>query len=218
VHKYESFPDGSPAPQPWQGHASKIQAGMQGMGMGLFETQFITADYAPNLIICGELERKEITEGYAAFIKGIDELDANYLGLYMQGLGHTLPYGYDERMGVDRYKLVHDFFDRYLKVDAKLPPAVLAVESSPVSVQFAPVIDEKTILVKDAIKVIRARTNEALKGSWKVSRGGTKYTFHPASKYPENEQFNILITTQVKNKAGTALDKVMTVQFKTGNE
>lgn len=228
VRKFEGFPDGTPEPQPWPGHSSKIQAGMQGMGMGLFETQFITSDYAPNLIVCGELERKEITEGYAAFIERIDELDANYLGLFMQGLGHTIPYGYDERMGIDRYQLVHDFFDRYLKVDEKLPPVVLVVSpvnnsksvpaSSRVSIQFAPVIDEKTILENGAIKLIRIKTNKEIKGMWKVSRGGSKFTFHPASAFGKNEQFKIIITTRVKNKQGTALDKERTVQFNTGNE
>jgi len=32
--------------------------------------------------------------------------------------------GYDKRLGVDRYQLVNDFFDRYLKVKDKLPPVV----------------------------------------------------------------------------------------------
>ena len=99
VQKFKGFPDGTPEPQPWQGYSSKIQAGMQGMGMGLFETEFITADYVPNLIVCGENDREVITKAHPVFVKRLEELGANHLGLFMQGLGHALPYGYDERMG-----------------------------------------------------------------------------------------------------------------------
>ena len=226
VQKFKGFPEGSPEPQPWQGYSSKIKAGMQGMGMGLFETEFITSDYVPNLIICGEYDRDVITEAHHVFVKKCEELDANHIGLFMKGLGHEFPYGYDERMGVDRYQLVHDFFDRYLKIDKKLPPAVLVVSpfnnkkdvsaASAISIQFAPVIDEKSIVGKKGITVIRTKTNQEITGSWKVSRGGTKFTFTPEQPFQKNEKYKINITSLVKDKAGTKLDRAKTIQFTVG--
>ena len=228
VQKFKGFPDGSPEPQPWQGYSSKIQVGMQGMGMGLFETEFITADYVPNIIICGEHDREVITEAHHVFVKRCEELDANHIGLFMQGLGHEFPYGYDKRMGVDRYQLVHDFFDRYLRTEDKLPPAVLVVSpfnnkkkvspDSVISVQFAPVIDEETILGQKAISIIRVRTNKEVEGSWKVSHGGTKFTFKPGQPLQRNEQYKINISSGVKDKAGTKLDKAKVIQFTVGNK
>jgi len=143
---------------------------------------------------------------------------------FMQGLGHELPYGYDERMGIDRYQVVHDFFDRYLKVEEKLPPVVLVVSpfndkrdvppSSAISVQFAPVIDEKSILEKNGISIIHTKTNKDVNGSWKVSHGGTKFTFTPDQPLQKNGQYRINITSQVKDRAGIKLEKEKVVEFR----
>jgi hypothetical protein len=224
VRKFKGFPEGTPEPQPWQGYSSKIQAGMQGMGMGLFETEYITPDYMPNLIVCGEHDREVITEAHHVFVKKCEELGVNHLGLFMKDLGHALPYGYDERIGVDRYQLVHDFFDRYLKVDEKLSPVVLVVspfnnkkdvsDSSAISVQFAPVMDERSILEDKGIRIIRTNTNKEVNGSWKVSHGGTKFTFIPAQPFHKNELYQINVTSRVKDKAGTRLAKEKIVKFK----
>ncbi len=228
IEKFKGFSDGTPEPQPWQGYSSKIEAGLQGMGAGLFETEFITADYVPNLIICGEHDRDVITKQHPVFVKRLEELDANYVSLFMQGLGHEFPHAFDERMGVDRYQLVSDFFDRYLRVEDKLPPAVLVISpfnnkkdvspSSVISVQFAPVIDEKTILEKKGIRIICTKNNKDVNGKWKVSHGGSKFTFTPAQSLQKNEEYKINITTQVKDKAGTKLGKEMIAQFKVAGE
>ncbi len=225
--RFAGFPEGTPEPQPWQGYPSKISAGWQGMGMGLFEPEYVTLDYVPNIIACGENDRDVITkEGYPIFLRRFEELDINYIPLFMQTLGHSLAYGYDKRLGVDRYQLVIDFFDRYLKVEDKLPPVVLMVTprdsaenvspSSSVSVQFAPVIDEKTILEKEGIKLIGLSDNMEVKGSWVVSCGGTKFTFIPQKALNNNEQYKIIISTKVNDKAGTRLDKEKIVQFRVG--
>ena len=49
------------------------------MGMGLFETEFITPDYVPNLIVCGEHDREVITEGHHVFVKGARNLEPTTL-------------------------------------------------------------------------------------------------------------------------------------------
>ena len=135
------------------------------MGMGLFEPEYITADYVPTIVACGEKERDEISkEAHPAFVKRLEELDCNYINLFMQGLGHAVPYGYDEKTGVDRYQLMADFFDRYLKVEDKLSPVVLIVSphdnqadvpvAGQIIVDFAPVIDPGSIIKENGIKLV----------------------------------------------------------------
>ena len=87
--KFDGFQEGSPEPQPWQGYPSKLACGWQGMGLGLFESEYITPDYAPTILACGEHDRDVITkEGTARFVNRLEELDVNYFPLYQQGLGH----------------------------------------------------------------------------------------------------------------------------------
>lgn len=225
IRKFKGYPDGTPEQQPWQGYPSKISAGMQGMGMGLFEPEYITADYAPTLIVCGEKERDVISkEGHPKFVRALEAHDANHLELFMQDLAHELPHGYDERMGVDRYQLVHDFFDRYLKPEAKLPPVVLLVSphdqqpdvrtDEKVSIHFAPVIDAKTIVDKDGVRIRALKTQNEVKGKWTVSHGGTKFTFTPGEPLDPNDEYEIKITTRVKDLSGTRLEKQKVTRFK----
>jgi Bacterial Ig-like domain len=225
ISRFDGFPDGSPEPQPWQGYPSKISAGYQSMGMGLFEPEYITPDYVPTIVACGENERDVISkEGHPAFVKRLEELDVNYINLFMQGLGHEIPWGYDERMGVDRYRLMHDFFDRYLKAEEKLPPVILIVSprdnneevspTSEISIDFAPVIDSQSIVHDKGIMIIRTKNNREVDGTWKISHGGTRYTFIPYHAFIKNEKYSIIVTTKVKDKAGTHFDLEKTLHFK----
>ena len=76
ISRFEGFPEGSPEPQPWPGYPSNISAGYQSMGMGLFEPEYITPDYAPTIVACGENERDVISkEAHPAFVKRLEELD-----------------------------------------------------------------------------------------------------------------------------------------------
>jgi hypothetical protein len=229
ISRYEGFPEGSPEPQPWPGYPSNISAGYQSMGMGLFEPEYITADYVPTLVACGEKERDVISkEGHPAFVKRLEELDVNYINLFMQGLGHEVPYGYDEKMGVDRYRLMCDFFDRYLKVEDKLPPVVLIVsprdnqnDVSPgvqIVIDFAPVIETQSIINEKGIRIIRTQDNSEVSGSWKVSHGGTRYTFSPVQPLIKNEQYVVEVNKNAKDKAGTHLEQEKTVHFKVTTE
>jgi uncharacterized protein (TIGR02145 family) len=221
----QALREGTPEPQPWKGYPSKITCGWQGMGMGSFESEYITPDYVPTIYACGENDREVITrEAYPRFLNRLEELDVNYINLFMQGLGHSLSYGYDKRMGVDRYQLVIDFFDRYLKVEDKLPPVALVVvprdsaenvsPTSEISVNFAPVIDENTILDNNGIRVISFSDNMPVKGSWKVSHGGTKFSFTPEQALKRGEDYMIIISARVRDKAGIYLEEEKTVHFK----
>lgn len=225
--KYAGFPEGTPQPQPWQGYPSTIQCGYQSMGMGTFEPEYITPDYVPTIYACGGKERDVISkDGFPKFAKRLEELDVNHISMLEEGLEHELPYGYDHVLGIDRYQLVHDFFDRYLKPNAKLPPVVLLVtprdsaenvsKVNEVSVQFAPVIDESTILKDKAIRLISVSDNKEVKGNWKISRGGTKFTFLPEQTLKNNEKYNIIVTTKIKDKAGNRFANEKKTAFRMG--
>ncbi|MDD4226978.1 MAG: Ig-like domain-containing protein [Mariniphaga sp.] len=222
--KFEGYPEGTPEPQPWQGYPSKIHAGWQGMGMGLWESEYITPDYVPTILACGENDRDVITqEGTPNFLRRLEQLDVNHIFLPMEGLGHSLSYGYDKKLGVDRYQLVIDFFDRYLKTEDKLPPAILMVTprdsaehvnpSSEISVHFAPVMDKESVLENQAIRVIALKDNSNVPGTWSVSHGGTKFTFVPEHPLTSGEKFQVSITTHVKNEDGIPLADEKTIKF-----
>jgi hypothetical protein len=120
--------------------------------------------------------------------------------------------------------MVIDFFDRYLKVEDKLPPVVLITyprdsaenvsPDSQVWLQFAPVIDEKTVLTDHGIKVVNAEDKTDLGGTWKVSHGGTKFTFIPEKPFKKNAIYNIQVSAKVKDKAGISFPKTRTTHFK----
>jgi len=223
--KFEGEPEGTPEPQPYPGYSSRISVGYQSMGMGLFRPQYITSDYVPTILACGEFDRAAIVyDGHANFLKYLKKLDVNHIELFMKGLGHEIPYGYDEEKGFDRYQLMHDFFDRYLRVEEKLPPVVLVLTprdqkenvspSDNISIHFAPVMDEKSVTDGSGVKIIRLKDNTQVKGKWEVLYKKTKFIFTPGQKFIENERYKVIVTTNVKNENGTHLDKERIAEFK----
>ncbi len=216
-NKFKGFPQGSPEPQPNQGYSSRISAGYQSPGNW---AQFISAADVPTIVAHGD--KDTFGRKYADTFKKLEELDVNHVSLLMKGLGHDLPYGYDEELGFDRYKLFHDFFDRYLKVEEKLPPAVLMItprnqqeDASPsttISIHFAPELEKKSV-TGGGVKIIRKRDNNQVKGSWKISRHNTKFIFTPENLLEKDQKYKIVISTQVKNQAGTHLAKEKISEF-----
>jgi len=221
------FPEGTYGPQPWPGFPSRIHCGWQGMGAGLWCGRYITPDYVPTILACGDHDNDSIVkDGTPAFLRALEKLDTNHVYLPMDDLGHSISVGFDRRLGVDRYRLVNDFFDRYLKVKEKLPPVVLiawprdgaenVAVTEPIWVQFAPVIDSATVVEGNGIQVFRLHEKpEAVAGTWTASHGGTKFTFVPAEPLLRGAQYEVSVTRAVKDRAGTALEESRTVRFKT---
>jgi hypothetical protein len=87
-----------------------------------------------------------------------------------------------------------------------------------ISIDFAPVIDAQSIISEKGVLIIHTKNNHEVDGSWKVSHGGTRYTFLPEQALNKNEQYSIIVTTKVKDKTGTHLDKKKIVQFKVASE
>ena len=217
---FEGHPPGSPESQPWPGHSSRISVGYQSPGN---LSELITREYAPTLVSHGE--KDSLGRGYRAFFERLEEFDINHVALLMRGLGHELPYGYDEELGVDRYALVHEFFDQYLKVEEKLAPVVLfttprdqetdVAPSETISIQFAPVMDEESIVDGRGAKII-CGDGSPVKGSWSKSQRGARFTFTPAEDFREGEKVKVIITTHVKNEVGTHLAEARIAEFRIG--
>ncbi|MCD6287959.1 MAG: Ig-like domain-containing protein [Candidatus Hydrogenedentes bacterium] len=221
--RFKGFPAGSPEPQPWQGYSSRITVGYQSPGN---HAEFITRDYVPTIVAHGS--KDSLGKGYRAFFDRLNEFDINHISLYMRGLGHELPYGYDDELGVDRYELVHKFFDQYLKVEDHLPPVVLymtppdrktgVAPSEPIILQFAPVMDSSSIIDGHGVKIIRSDNGTPVQGSWTVSRQSTRFTFTPENDLEQNVKYKVVVATDVKNKAGTPLAKTRTAEFTVGKQ
>ncbi len=225
--RLEDEPEGSPEPQPWPGYSSRIAAGYQSMGNGTrWSAQYVTADYTPTLVACGELDHFNHWLDWPRVVDAYERANANHVALGMLGLGHELPYGRDEELGVDRYELVMSFFDRYLKVGEKLAPVVLFTTprdqetdiepSATISVQFAPVMDEASIVDGRGVKIIKSRDGSPVKGFWTSSRKGARFTFKPKEDFRAGEKYKVIVTTHVKNEAGTPLDEARIAEFTVG--
>ncbi len=214
---FDNKPAGQLPPQPWQGYSSQIAVGYQSPGSW---PQYITKNDVPTLVTHGEKDR--FGKNWPETFKKMEELDTNHIALSMKNLGHELPYGYDQELGIDRYQLVHDFFDQYLKIEEKLPPAVLIISppdkkqtvspSDDIWIHFAPEMDADSVI--NGVKVISLKDNKPIKGNWKTARRNTRFTFTPEKKLNQNQQYKIIVTTNVKNQAGTNLDKQRTSEFK----
>lgn len=217
--KIEGFPEGSPEPQPFQGYSSRITVGYQSPASW---PQYVSENDVPTIAAHGG--KDGFGRKYSEVFDRMEELDLNHVSLYMKELGHEFPYGIDDELGIDRYRLVHDFFDRYLRVEEKLPPVVLMVSpphqkenvssAESVSIHFAPEMDEKSVTDGKGVKIIRMSNNKPFKGSWERSRQSTRFTFIPRDKFSDGEKYKIVVSTGVKNLAGTYLDKEVVSEFK----
>ncbi|MCK5430673.1 MAG: Ig-like domain-containing protein, partial [Anaerolineales bacterium] len=222
--QYRDEPEGSPEPQPWPGYSSSIAAGYQSMGNGTrWSSQYVTEDYAPTIVACGEHDHFNHWLDWPQVVKAYEDADANHVALGMLGLGHELAYGYDDSLGVDRYELVMSFFDQYMKVEEKLAPVVLFTTprdqqtevkpSETISIQFAPVMYEESIVDGKGVKIIRSGDGSPIKGSWSSSRQGARFTFTPEKNLEIGNKYKVVVTTKVKNDAGTSLDKTRIAEF-----
>jgi len=216
--RFEGFPIGSPEPQPNPGYSSQITVGYQSPGNW---PQFVSENDVPTIVAHGD--KDSFGEKYLDVFSELDELDVPHVSLLMKGFGHELPFGYDEELGFDRYRLVHDFFDSYLKVEEKLPPLVLMVmplekseksmTNKTISILFAPSMDEKSITDGKGVEIIQASNNKVVRGKWEVVQHSTKFIFTPNMNFVQGEEYLLKINPSVKNKIGTYLSEQKVFKF-----
>ena len=223
--QFQGEPEGTPEPQPWPGYSSSLAASYQSMGNGTrWSSQYVTGDYAPTMVVCGENDHFNHWLDWPQVNRAYEDAGANYVALGMLGLGHELAYGYDDSLGVDRYDLVMSFFDQYMKVEDKLAPVVLYTTprdqqtdvstSQTISIQFAPVMNEESVL--DKVKIISA-DGSPVEGSWSKLRQGARYEFTSKVEFTESGKYQIIIPASVENEVGTQLGEERIVEFIVGN-
>ena len=79
-------------------------------------------------------------------------------------------------------------------------------------------MDETTIVDGRGVKIVRSGDGSTVKGSWSVLRGGARFTFTPEENLAECKQYKVIVTTHVKNEAGTPLDKERIAEFTVGKK
>ena len=219
---FGDFPKGSAESQPWPGYSSTISVSYQSPGL---RTWLVTDENIPTFTSMGANDHlvNNQRETFLQQSKVLEEADISYVALFMEDKGHELPYGYDDKLGIDRYELFHTFFDQYLRVEENLPPEVLMMAprqdevdvdpTASVSVHFAPFMNEKSISDGEGVKLLRLNTGKEIRGEWKSSRQGTMFEFTPKHKLGNNETYRIVVSTDVTNKAGTRLAKEIVSDF-----
>ena len=219
---FGNFPEGSPESQPWPGFSSNIAVSYQSPGL---RTWLVTKENIPTFVCMGANDHlmENHKETFLQQAKVLEEADISHVALFMEDKGHELPYGYDDKLGIDRYELFQTFFDQYLKVEEKLPPVVLMMAprqnevdvdpTASISIHFAPFMNEKSVSDGQGVKLLRLKTGDSIQGEWKSCQQCTKFEFTPSHKLEKYEKYRIVVTTHVINKAGTRLAKELVSDF-----
>jgi len=87
--------------------------------------------------------------------------------------------------------------------------------SATISIQFAPVMDEESIVDGRGAKVVRG-DGSPVEGSWSTLRQGARFTFTPEEDLSKSEKCKLTITTDVRNEVGTHLGEARIAEFTIG--
>lgn len=120
--RFEGFPEGSPEPQPHADFPCKMAAGYQSAGWGNFlhsakdydGNSILTANYSPTIIAVGEKDPYPVVPPFHAFVKKLRDLGVkNQVELFMPGIAHDSPHGWNPEKNRDNYDIFLEFFDRF---------------------------------------------------------------------------------------------------------
>jgi predicted esterase len=125
-YTFSGFPPGSPEPQPWQGYSSRITCCYQAAGNGTRRSdELVHSDQVPTIIAAGRFDQYGFWPIFPNQVQIYESRNVNHLAIWMQDIGHILPYLYDPWHDRDRYELVAEFFDQYMKPYECPAPKVL---------------------------------------------------------------------------------------------
>lgn len=223
--RFSGYPAGSPEPQPWHGYSSRISVSYQSMGNGTRRHErLVSPDDVPTIIAAGEFDQYGHWSYWPDLVRTYEDRDVPHIAFSLYGLGHQLPMGFDEELGVDRYVTIMDFFDRYLKVREDLPPKVLYVlphddrtdvdVMTTVTITFAPSMDAASVL--KGVTVARAADGSTVDGTWTTAQRHTKFTWTSVAPLLPGEEYEIRIAGSVSNERGTPLGEEVVYRFKVG--
>lgn len=223
-------------PQPWPGVPSTIDVAYAAAGNGTRRVNTYVDQYTvPMATSAGSKDQYNQWDVYPEVVKRFNELDHNHLALWMEELGHTYPgLGTDLATGMNRYSLLKNYFDAYLKNvadtlqvfymypkenatevdtdgmtrilthDGILPSAMLGLTA------YAPITVRFFSEVDSAefaahAKVFRIASQTEVPGSWNPRTGGTVFEFTPDTRLIKDEEYRIVVSAGMQNKSGQQL-------------
>lgn len=119
MRRLPNQPPGSPEPPPFAGFPARLKAGYQSAGLGNFYhdrkdadgNPILVSDYLPTLIAIGENEEASVVAAFHRLVARLEELEvSNFSALFMPGLGHDIPIGWNPDLERCNYDIYIDFF------------------------------------------------------------------------------------------------------------
>lgn len=228
--EWSTFPDhpaGSPEPQPWPGFASQVTVGYQSMGDGTQRHRsFTTEDYAPTILACGELDYLVAAGYWAEHAHHFALSEIPHLALFMKGIGHTVPTGFDPELGLDRYTAVIDFIEQYLREGDGIPPLLLyglpvdgatgVARDRTIGLRFAPGMDATSVTGPDGVRVIAEADGHPIPGAWSVRQRNTYFQWTPTRPLAPGSAYTVVVPPTVRDLHGTPLGTERRFHFVTG--
>ena len=203
-------------PQPNLGFPSNIQVGYQSMGNGTRRSLALVKDnYAPMITAVGKLDPANHWAVWPDAVKAYSvDHDANWLGIPMLDRGHEMAVGFQPDLDYRREEVIEKFFSSYL--EPNLPPNILYAapyndsqslvkNTSPIVMHFSPQMD--TVSVKNAFKLVDIKTNNQVRGNFKVSRKGTYFQFVPDIPLTKNKAYKLYVATGAHSNVGIPLSE-----------
>lgn len=219
--KFSGYPSGTPEPQPWQEYSSVVQASYQSMGNGTRRHEkLVTDNNVPTLIACGDKDEYGAWDYWPDLKANYENRDLPHLALGMLGLGHTYPFGYDNELQIDRYKICFDFFNGYLKPDVA-PPLLYVTPANGTS----KVSLDKSITIKFAryMNPQSAQSNiylldesgERVQANIQAIQKNTTFVLTPAQPLSKDHTYTININQNLEDANGIKFGQTKTFEFKT---
>lgn len=232
-------------PQPWSEHSSTIDVAYAAAGNGTRRIpSYVDKNTVPMVTSAGRTDEYGHWDVYAEVVKHMRDMDLNHLELWMEDLGHTFPrIGTDYVTGENRYSLVKEFFDVYLKPDQtdKLKvfyaiPKEQATEVNnfghsryiphngliPANMQglspYLPVtvrfLSEVDPATFDShVSVLRKSDNVEVEGVWESQMGGTGFEFTPAEPLEPGESYSLQLTSGLADTEGLIMEEDFIREF-----
>lgn len=181
-----------------------------------------TTTHVPMVLSCGQSDQYGCWDHWDNIQERFKEYATNpFLNISMEDQGHTYPFTIDPLRNYDRYLAYLNFFHRYLKPDDYNPAAawIFPVDgeeevsvNAGVEVKFTAAMDVES--VKNNVKVVNAKTGEAVSGTWTATDLDTRFLFTHTGLEAGCE-YRIEIAKTTKDNKGTAFAEAVTKTFKT---
>lgn len=130
LKEYRTFRAAEEKPQPeqpWKGFASTIDVAYTSAGHGIRRLEYMNDNTVPIVTSAGQFDKFKMWDLFPTVTSTMAKKQLNFLGLWMEDLGHTYPVNRDFSTGFGRYELTKKFFDQHLHPFGKTNLEVLFI-------------------------------------------------------------------------------------------